>query len=85
MRGGDIAVLSLDDADSVVSLCKAKIIGYMKTRAHGGYTPPHKVEVEGTVEPGILSASWSPDDSLLALVTGKSQPHWPHLFVSDAK
>jgi IKI3 family len=84
MRGGDIAVLSLDDADSVVSLCKAKIIGYMKTRAHGGYTPPHKVEVEGTVEPGILSASWSPDDSLLALVTGKSQP-LAHLFVSDAK
>jgi hypothetical protein len=28
--------------------------------------------VEGTVEPGILGAAWSPDDSLLALVTGKS-------------
>jgi elongator complex protein 1 len=26
--------------------------------------------VEGTVEPGILAASWSPDDSLLAIVTG---------------
>lgn len=26
--------------------------------------------MEGTVEPGILAASWSPDESLLALVTG---------------
>ena len=30
-----------------------------------------KFEVEGTVGPGILGASWSPDDSLLALVTGR--------------
>ncbi|KAG6809392.1 hypothetical protein H0H92_000447 [Tricholoma furcatifolium] len=28
------------------------------------------VEVEGTVEPWIAAASWSPDDSLLAIVTG---------------
>ncbi|KAK7472275.1 putative elongator complex protein 1 [Stygiomarasmius scandens] len=27
-------------------------------------------EVQGTVDDGILAASWSPDDSLLALVTG---------------
>lgn len=29
-----------------------------------------QTEVEGTVEPGILVVSWSPDDSLLALATG---------------
>ncbi|KAJ7099343.1 pol II transcription elongation factor [Mycena belliarum] len=28
-------------------------------------------EVEGTIEHGILAASWSPDDSLLAIVTGE--------------
>ncbi|KAJ7133724.1 pol II transcription elongation factor [Mycena crocata] len=30
-------------------------------------------EVEGTIEPGILVASWSPDDSLLAIVTGEQK------------
>ncbi|KAJ6534029.1 pol II transcription elongation factor [Mycena vulgaris] len=30
-------------------------------------------EVEGTIEPGILAASWSPDDSLLAIVTGEQK------------
>lgn len=30
-------------------------------------------EVEGTVEPGILAASWSPDESLLALVTDEEK------------
>ncbi|KAJ7478610.1 pol II transcription elongation factor [Mycena galericulata] len=30
-------------------------------------------EVEGTIEPGILAASWSPDDSLLATVTGEQK------------
>ncbi|KAJ7125399.1 IKI3 family-domain-containing protein [Mycena epipterygia] len=30
-------------------------------------------EVEGTIEPGILTASWSPDDSLLAIVTGEQK------------
>ncbi|KAJ6488261.1 pol II transcription elongation factor [Mycena vitilis] len=30
-------------------------------------------EVEGTIEPGILAACWSPDDSLLAIVTGEQK------------
>ncbi|KAJ7750119.1 pol II transcription elongation factor [Mycena maculata] len=30
-------------------------------------------EVEGTMEAGILVASWSPDDSLLAIVTGEQK------------
>ncbi|KAF7362473.1 polymerase II transcription elongation factor [Mycena venus] len=30
-------------------------------------------EVEGTIESGILAASWSPDDSLLATVTGEEK------------
>ncbi|KAF5354980.1 hypothetical protein D9756_005531 [Leucocoprinus leucothites] len=30
-------------------------------------------DVEGTVEPGILAASWAPDESLLALVTGEGK------------
>ncbi|KAJ7188994.1 pol II transcription elongation factor [Mycena filopes] len=30
-------------------------------------------EVEGTIEPGILAASWSPDDSMLAIVTGEQK------------
>ncbi|RDB24885.1 Elongator complex protein 1 [Hypsizygus marmoreus] len=30
-------------------------------------------EVEGTVEPGILAASWSPDDQLLVLVTAEDK------------
>lgn len=29
-----------------------------------------EVEVVGSIEDGILSAAWSPDDTLLALVTG---------------
>ncbi|KAJ7799963.1 pol II transcription elongation factor [Mycena olivaceomarginata] len=29
-------------------------------------------EVEGTIESGILAAAWSPDDSLLAIVTGQT-------------
>lgn len=33
---------------------------------HDSPTP----QVEGTIEPGILAAAWSPDDSALALVTG---------------
>ncbi|KAG9221313.1 hypothetical protein CCMSSC00406_0009424 [Pleurotus cornucopiae] len=42
---------------------------------HGGdmhsYSPEtHEAEVEGTIEAGILSAEWSPDDELLALITG---------------
>lgn len=32
-------------------------------------------DVEGTVEPGILSASWAPDELLLALVTGVARRH----------
>ncbi|KAF9463531.1 pol II transcription elongation factor [Collybia nuda] len=31
------------------------------------------VDVEGTVEPGILAASWSPDDSLLVVITGEAK------------
>ncbi|KNZ72380.1 Elongator complex protein 1 [Termitomyces sp. J132] len=31
------------------------------------------VEVEGTVEPWISAASWSPDESLLAIVTGEDK------------
>ncbi|TFK44978.1 IKI3 family-domain-containing protein [Crucibulum laeve] len=30
-------------------------------------------EVEGTVEPGILAASWSPDETQLALITGEDK------------
>ncbi|KAF7350896.1 polymerase II transcription elongation factor [Mycena sanguinolenta] len=30
-------------------------------------------EVEGTIESGILAAAWSPDDSLLAIVTGEEK------------
>ncbi|CAK5281923.1 unnamed protein product [Mycena citricolor] len=30
-------------------------------------------EVEGTIESGIMAAAWSPDDSLLAIVTGESK------------
>ncbi|KAJ7935380.1 pol II transcription elongation factor [Mycena leptocephala] len=30
-------------------------------------------EVEGTIESGILAASWCPDDSLLAIVTGEQK------------
>ncbi|KAJ6593195.1 Elongator complex protein 1 [Mycena capillaripes] len=30
-------------------------------------------EVEGSIEPGILAAAWSPDDSLLAIVTGEQK------------
>ncbi|KAJ7672113.1 IKI3 family-domain-containing protein [Mycena rosella] len=30
-------------------------------------------EVEGTIEPGILAASWGPDDSLLAIITGEQK------------
>ena len=32
---------------------------------------PLLAEVVGSVEAGILAASWSPDDSLVTLVTGK--------------
>lgn len=28
-------------------------------------------EVEGTFETGILAASWNPDESVVAIVTGK--------------
>ncbi|KAF8661467.1 hypothetical protein AX16_001304 [Volvariella volvacea WC 439] len=31
------------------------------------------IEVEGTVEPGILAASWNPDESALAIVTGEEK------------
>jgi hypothetical protein len=40
--------------------------------------------VEGTVEPGILAASWSPDDSLLALVTGKSNQRLPAICSDES-
>ncbi|KAK7057777.1 polymerase II transcription elongation factor [Favolaschia claudopus] len=30
-------------------------------------------EVEGTIESGIMAAAWSPDDSLLAIVTGEEK------------
>ncbi|KAF7289209.1 polymerase II transcription elongation factor [Mycena indigotica] len=46
VRGGDIAMVPIDDADPIP-------------------------EVEGTIESGILAASWSPDDELLAIVTGE--------------
>ncbi|KAF7290054.1 polymerase II transcription elongation factor [Mycena chlorophos] len=46
VRGGDIAMIPIDDEDPVP-------------------------EVEGTVESGILAAAWSPDDELLAVVTGE--------------
>ncbi|KAF9237879.1 pol II transcription elongation factor [Melanogaster broomeanus] len=36
------------------------------------------VEVQGTVEPGIAAAAWSPDDSLLTLVTGALRPSLFH-------
>lgn len=29
-----------------------------------------KFEVEGTFETGILAASWNPDESVVAIVTG---------------
>ena len=40
-----------------------------------------KPEVEGTVVPGILAASWSPDDSLLVLVTGTQSARTHFLFL----
>ncbi|KAL1741747.1 IKI3 family-domain-containing protein [Schizophyllum fasciatum] len=33
----------------------------------------HMAEVEGTVEPGICAASWNPDETLVALVTGEDK------------
>lgn len=44
--------------DYIYGVSWASLIGHLQ------------IEVEGTVEPGILGASWSPDDSLLVLVTG---------------
>ncbi|KAF9047491.1 pol II transcription elongation factor [Panaeolus papilionaceus] len=35
--------------------------------------PPIQHEVEGTFESGILAASWSPDESLLSIVTGENK------------
>ena len=32
---------------------------------------PTQFEVEGTFESGILAASWNPDESVVAIVTGK--------------
>lgn len=64
MRGGDIAVLSLES--TVPSVSKNS-----KCNLDLTLNKPHcKFEIEGTVEPGIMAASWSPDDSLLVLVTG---------------
>lgn len=34
-----------------------------------------ETEVEGTVEPGILAAAWSPDDTVIALITGTLSSH----------
>lgn len=42
--------------------------------------PVYKVDVEGTVEPGILGASWCPDDSLLALVTSTFNNNSPAIY-----
>lgn len=35
---------------------------------------PIAIEVVGSVEAGIAAVSWSPDDSLVAIATGKYEP-----------
>lgn len=65
MRGGDVVVASLDEEDSPVRKFRSKAgLRFVESIL--------QAEVEGTFETGILAASWSPDESLLVLVTGKS-------------
>ena len=44
-------------------------------------------EVEGSFESGILAASWSPDESVVAIVTGEFdlQVPWKNILVNEAK
>lgn len=61
MRGGEIATAPLDEETVTVRILRVPL-----ANAHS----IAKVDVVGNIDAGILAASWSPDDSLLVLVTG---------------
>ena len=63
LRGGDITTITLDDEKPIVSRRYDALYESRNLIMTG------QIEIEGTVEPGILTASWSPDDSLLVLIT----------------
>jgi len=65
MRSGDITMISLDADGTVGFDCRSTgniLILILWKR---------QTEVEGTVESGILAASWSPDGTILVLITGR--------------
>jgi hypothetical protein len=40
------------------------------SKVYEGIQPLFKSDIEGTFETGILAASWNPDESVVAIVTG---------------
>jgi elongator complex protein 1 len=66
MRGGDISSMKLEDPDPQARLSRPHV--------HSSHVDQFFTQFEtiGSFEDGIQAASWSPDDSLLILVTGKS-------------
>jgi len=62
MRGGDIIMISMDVEGAPV--CDSFLEDFADIQ------PLFKSDVEGTFETGILAASWNPDESVVAIVTG---------------
>lgn len=63
-RSGDLTTVSLEDEAPIVS----PFIPWIFNSLTVCISQP---EVEGTIESGILAASWSPDEELIVLVTGE--------------
>lgn len=68
MRGGDISLMKLGDPDLQAS-SRRFIYTHYRTLTNHLFI---QFETIGSFEDGIQAAAWSPDDSLLILVTGKS-------------
>lgn len=62
LRGGDMHSYSLETDEVNPSSLECSLTQFNGMQA----------EVEGSIEAGILSAEWSPDDELLSLITGSS-------------
>ncbi len=63
-RAGDITTVTLDEDQPTVR-------PWHRERVLHTLTEAYQADVVGSVEGGIMSAAWSPDDTLLVLVTGQ--------------